>query len=221
MQSYETSALCFIFTFERVFPSSNCRVLLQKVLSYLHGRHCRFEVVNNDILKEHVNMEEGNRMVDLMKHNAEKGLYVSVIVTVKGLVNMDEDEISIEVVERLDGGWPMIGLTGPEGEYGAIIGLNDSSSPWKSRYGDQGVRMDMDRRLLLNKGEFDNSLDHPNAIKKGDVIRMVVKNHTLTYYHNNVRIGPFKDFNPIRLLKNRGYKFAVGLWRKASVRLLK
>ena len=47
---------------------------------------------------------------------------------------------------------------------------------------------------------------------------MVVKNHTLTYYHNNERIGPFEE-DPIRLLKNRDYKFAVGLWGEASVRI--
>ena len=114
--------------------------------------------------------------------------------------------------------WPTVGVTGPEGEYGALIGDNRSTSSYKSRYGDQGVGMSM-YRVLWNKGEVDGSLEQSNAIKKGDVIRMVVKNHTLTYYHNNKRIGPFRE-NPITLLKNRDYKFAVVLRNKASVRIL-
>ena len=150
----------------------------------------------------------------------ERRTWIVMVVTVNGLVNMDEDEISMEVVEREEEyEWPHIGMTGPEGEYGACIGWNVSSFSWKSRYGDQGVGMDMDG-CLFNKGEWDYSLYQYKAIKKGDVIRMVVKNHTLTYYHNNKRIGPFKRFNPITLLKNRDYKFAVGLHGKASVRIL-
>ncbi len=111
----------------------------------------------------------------------------------------------------------MIGVTGQEGEYDAIIGESYIFSPYKGRYGDQGVGMDMNRNLW-NKGGIDRSFYQFTSIRKGDVIKMVVKNDTLTYYHNNKgRIGPFEE-NPIRLLKNRDYKFAVELYRTAPVR---
>ena len=128
----------------------------------------------------------------------------------------DLRHFSIEVVE-IEDEWPCIGVTGPEGEYEAVIGENDSSSPYKSRYGDQGVGMYMNR-YLRNNCKWDSSLWQYKAIKTGDVIRMFVKNHTLTYYHNNVKLT-FKD-DPITLLKDRDYKFAVGLWGRASVRIV-
>ncbi len=217
MSSYETSALFFVFAFKRVFPSKNCRILLQKMLSYINLRHSRFELSNHDVLKKHLNITEGIRKVDVMKLDAKRGLQKCTIITVNGLMNMDQDEISMKV-ETASENRPCVGVTGPEGEYNAVIGYNNSSSFLNSRYGDQGVCM-YTNRTLYNKGEYDGSLSRYNAIKEGDVIKMVVKNHTLTYYQNNVRMGPFKE-NPIRLLKGREYKFAVGLVGRASVRIV-
>ena len=215
------AALCIIVPFQDfggVASSANIREIMKNIFAFAYSRHNYFEEVDHDIARKHLRLTEEGRVVNLMKCNSNKGLDESVIVTVNRLVNMDEDEISMEVVESHEYR-PCIGVTGPEGEYGALIGCNDSNSSYKSRYGDQGVGMDMNR-YLRNKGEEDVSLHPSNAIKKGDVIRMVVKNHTLTYYHNNERIGPFKIFNPITLLKNRDYKFAVELYGTASVRIL-
>ena len=71
---------------------------------------------------------------------------------------------------------------------------------------------------LLNKGDQDDSLYQFKPIKKGDVIRMVVKNHTLTYYHNDQKLTFAED--PIALLKNRHYKFAVEIYGTAQVRIV-
>ena len=120
---YDTSTLFFLFAFERVFPSRNCRTILQKILSCIALRHFRFELVDHDLARRHLMLREDGRTVDLRKHDAKEGLCKFVIVIVNGLVNMKEDEISIEVgVKCKHGdGWPVIGLTGPEGEYDALI----------------------------------------------------------------------------------------------------
>ncbi len=212
---YCINAASFVFSFKKAFPILDCKMFLQEVLSFVVIRHDRFEEVNHNEVKKNLRLKDGGRLVDLLKHDAKEGLYKHAIVTVNGLVNMDEDEISM----RVESGCPFLGVSGPEGEYGKHIGDSDSFSSWKSRYGDQAVGMDMNR-YLRNKGEHDTSQVEYKAIKKGDVITMVVKNHTLTYYHNNVRIGPFKKFKHITLLKNREYKFAVELKNMASVHIV-
>ena len=203
---YSTNAACFVFVFKKEFPIIHCKTFLREILAFLKIKHFCFEEVDHVEAKKHLRLEDEGREVGLVKCDAKKGLNYPVIVTVKGLVNMNEDEISMEVVESYKSGWPFIGVTGP-----------DSFDPMKSRYGDQGVCISMGR-FLLNKDEWDDSLLQTNAIKKGDVIRMVVKNHTLIYYHNNEKLTFEQD--PITLLKNRDYKFAVEIYGTAVVRIV-
>ncbi len=185
-------------------------------------------------------IREDGTVVDLMKLTERIGFSVGlqeyVTITVNGLVSKHKDE----VLMRMEGNCNrvIIGVTGPEGEYRAIIGYKDRyHTSDNSRYGDQGVGMDrnkhtsdnsrygdqgigMDRNKgLYNKGSSDDSMYCWAAIRTGDLIKMVVHNHTLTYYHNNKKLM-FRD-NPIRLLKDRDYKFGVTLYGTSSVRIIR
>ncbi len=190
-------------------------MIKQNILCYTFVRHLRFESLDHHIVREHLRLSEGGSVVDLKKSNRD-GLPKRVIVTVNGLVNMDDDEISMRM-ENECFFFPHFGLTGPEGECNAQIGCYLHPDSSKSRYGNQGVGMNLNR-CIWNKNEYHRSLYQLAAIKKGDIIRMVVKNHTLTYYHNNQKLTIGEE--PIRLVKGRDYKFAVGLDKRASVRIV-
>ena len=204
---YDTSMRSFLLSFHKVFPSKNMRTMLQKILSYLIIKHDCFEEVHVDVAERNLRMRDGGRRIMLMNQAWDS----KAIVTVNGLVDKKKDEITMQVENIVYGGMPCIGVTGPEGEYHAEIGKT-------GRYSDQGICMNMFRDLH-NKGECDKSLSRYKAIRHYDKIRMVVKNNTLTYYHNDKKIGPFLE-NPITLRKDRDYKFAVGLCHESAIRIV-
>ena len=119
-RQYNTKAACFVFSFKKAFPILDCQIFLRRILSFLTTKHGRFEEVEHDEAKKHLRLTDEGRVVDLLNGDVKKRLNKHVVMTVNGMVNMDEDEISI----RVHDGYAIIGVTGPEGEYDACIGYN-------------------------------------------------------------------------------------------------
>ena len=218
MKEYDTHILAFIFSFTKVFPSENCRTTTQIVSSFLVLHHTHFEGVEHNLAKANLRLTDTKKIADLKRSDSIEGHDEPIIVTTNGKVNLEQDTIAFEILET-HGRFPNIGVTGLNGEYRAIIGYK--GGVWAhSEYGSQSVGIDMYRKLQ-NKCEYDESqFKYDISIKAGDVIQMIVEESTLTFYHNNDRIGPFQE-DPIRLLESREYKFCVGLRANASVRIVK